>query len=316
MRVAFLETVHPRLEERLTAAGFRCEAAYTTQRSEILAGAWAHAEGIVIRSRFLVDRELLEHLPRLRFIARSGSGLENIDCVTAAERGISVFNSPEGNRVAVGEHAVGMLLSLLHKLHAADRSVRDGHWLREAHRGSELAGRTVGIVGLGQMGSAFAQRLQGFECRVIAYDKYRTRPEHNQHATLVDEATLMRESDVISLHLPLTAETDHLVNAAWLQRLRRAPILINTSRGPIASTPDIATALKAGWISGAALDVLEEEGRDLLGLTNRSPALADLAADSRVILTPHVAGWTQESHFKLSDVLADKVLAAFPPAGQ
>ncbi len=310
MKVYFLETVHERLAERLTAAGHTCVEAFGVQRADVLAGQIADAHGLVVRSRFLVDAPLLAALPQLRFIARSGSGLENIDLPTAAARNVAVFNSPEGNRVAVGEHALGMLLALLHKLHVADRSVRVGEWLREAHRGLELSGRTVGIIGFGQMGSAFAQRLQGFECRILAYDKYRT--DLPAGVEPVDEPTLLAQSDVISLHLPLTEETRTLVSPEWLQRLGKSPILINTSRGPIASTAAIAEGLQRGWISGAALDVLEEEGRDLLGLTNRSAALEQLAADPRVILSPHVAGWTTESYFKLSEVLADKVLAAFP----
>jgi D-3-phosphoglycerate dehydrogenase len=312
MTIYFLETVHERLAERLTAAGHTCIEAFSVQRADVLAGQISDAHGLVVRSRFHVDAPLLAALPELRFIARSGSGLENIDLPTAAFRNVAVYNSPEGNRVAVGEHTLGMLLALLHKLHVADRSVRAGAWLREAHRGLELSGRTVGIIGFGQMGSAFAQRLQGFECRILAYDKYRTDWPAQPGLQAVDEATLLAESDVISLHLPLTDETHHLVSSHWLQRLGKSPMLINTSRGPIASTGALAEGLQRGWISGAALDVLEEEGRDLLNLTTRSEALEALAADPRVIFSPHVAGWTQESYFKLSDVLADKVLTAFP----
>jgi len=309
MEVHFLETVHPVLAERLTAAGCTCVESYGVSRTQILGGALAQAQGLVVRSRFMVDAELLTALPSLRFIARSGSGLENIDVAAAEARGVAVFNSPEGNRVAVAEHAMGMLLTLLHKLAAADASVRRGEWLREAHRGLELAGRTVGIIGLGQTGSAFAQRLLAFECRVLAYDKYTPLPVPG--VELVDEATLLRASDVVSLHLPLTDETAGLVDDAWLDRLARRPILINTSRGPIASTAAVARALSAGRLSGVALDVLEEEGRDLLALTNRSEGLTALAADPRALLTPHVAGWTVESYVKLSNVLADKVLRHF-----
>lgn len=309
MEVHFLETVHPVLAERLTAAGHTCVESYGVFREEILSGALATAEGLVVRSRFMVDAELLAALPALRFIARSGSGLENIDVVAAEAHGVAVFNSPEGNRVAVGEHVVGMLLTLLHKLAVADASVRRGEWLREPHRGSELAARTVGIIGLGQMGSAAAERLLPFGCRVLAYDKYT--PLHVPGVELVDEDTLLNASDVISLHLPLTDETAGLVDDAWLDRLARNPILLNTSRGPIASTAAIARALQAGKISGVALDVLEEEGRDLLALTNRSEGLTALAADPRALLTPHVAGWTVESYVKLSNVLADKVLEHF-----
>ncbi len=310
MVVHFLETVHPVLAERLTAAGHTCVESYGVSRAEILAGALTEAEGLVVRSRFMVDAELLAALPALRFIARSGSGLENIDVAAAEARGVAVFNSPEGNRVAVAEHAMGMLLALLHKLAVADASVRRGEWLREQHRGLELAGRTVGIIGLGQTGSAFAQRLLAFECRVLAYDKYSPLPVPG--VELVDEATLLGASDVVSLHLPLTDETDGLVNDAWLNRLSRNPILLNTSRGPIVSTAAVARALSAGRLSGVALDVLEEEGRDLLALTNRSEGLTALAADPRALLTPHVAGWTVESYVKLSNVLADKVLNQFP----
>jgi D-3-phosphoglycerate dehydrogenase len=308
-RVAFLDTVHEVLWERLTAAGMACEHSEELPRGEVLRGALAHATGIVLRSRLTVDAELLNALPQLKWVARSGAGLDNIDVDEVEARGIQLFSSPEGNATAVGEHAVGQLLVLLHKLAAADRHVRGGGWDREGHRGVELEARTVGIVGFGNMGRSFARCLRGFGCRVLAYDKYVEGfdGEHGVEECGLDR--LHREADVVSLHVPLTDETRSMVDALWLRNFDRPVYVLNTARGEILNTADLLGALDEGRVIGAALDVLEFEKRSLEGLAERPEALTRLLDHTKTVLSPHVAGWSVESYVKLSDVLADKILA-------
>lgn len=307
-RVAILESVHPIVAERLTAAGFEVLDALDVTRSAILGGVLHDVAGIIVRSRFMVDAELMDAMPALRFVGRSGSGLENIDLEAAAKRAIAVHNSPEGNAAAVGEHVIGMMLALLNKFGAADASIRAGRWEREAHRGRELGAMTVGIVGYGHMGTAVAERLAGFGCRVLAYDKYKRNyptPAHVQEVATME--ALHAEADIVSLHLPLTEETSGLVDQTWLAPFRRPILLINAARGPIVSTPALLQALRSGAVFAAGLDVLEYEGRDLLGLSSTPAALQELLALPQTLFTPHVAGWTVESLEKLGTVLVDKI---------
>lgn len=311
-QVAFLDTVHEVLWERLTAAGMDCVHAETTSRDDVLAGALSACTGIVLRSRLTVDGELLNALPMLQWVARSGAGLENIDLHAAEDRGIQVHSSPEGNATAVGEHAVGQLLILLHKLAAADRHVREGGWDREGHRGVELEARTVGVIGFGNMGRSFAQRLTGFGCRVLAYDKY-VQGFDGVHGVVESTlAHIQAEADVVSLHVPLTEETRGMVNKAWMAAFSKPFYLLNTARGAVVRTEDLLEALDQNRLRGAALDVLEFEKRSLEGLAVRPPSLERLLAHPRTILSPHVAGWSIESHFKLSNFLAEKILKKNP----
>ncbi|MGA1373905.1 MAG: NAD(P)-dependent oxidoreductase [Flavobacteriales bacterium] len=315
MTVAWLDTVHDVLRERLEGAGMTCVDATGVSRAELLAGAGHDWEGIVVRSRISLDCEALEALPGLRFIARSGSGLENIDVAAAANRGIQVFNSPEGNRDAVAEHAMGFVLALLTRMRSADRSVRDGRWEREAHRGRELGSRTVAVFGFGHTGEAFARRLRCFGCQILAVDPYRPDAAEAANAAgaqLVDAATALQVADIISLHLPLTSETHGLVDAAWLSNVQPGTLLINTSRGPIVSTAALLDALDTGRLAGAALDVLEFEETSLEAIRGGSTTFERLLRHPEVLLSPHVAGWTVESYVRLSSVLADKILDAFP----
>ena len=226
----------------------------------------------------------------------------------AERRGVRVISSPEGNATAVGEHAVGQLLALLHKLTRADRHVRDGGWDREGHRGLELEARTVGIIGFGNMGRSFARCLRGFGCRVLAYDKYTSgfAGEHGVEECSLDE--LLQSADVVSLHVPLTAETRGMVNAQWLAEFAQPLFLLNTARGEVVNTEAVLDALDSGQLAGAALDVLEFEKRSLEGLAERPAALQRLLDHPHTVLSPHVAGWSEESYFKLSNVLADKIL--------
>lgn len=309
MTIAFLDTVHPVLAERLTVAGHTCLDLSTDDP-----GALAHklhdVHGIVVRGRVFLDHVLLDAAKQVRFIARAGAGMENIDRAYCARRGITLYNSPEGNRDAVAEHALGMLLALMRRLVHVDREVRAGTWDRKANTGHELNGSTVGIIGYGQMGSAFAQRLRGFGVRTIAYDKYRTGFGNDD----VEEVTLddvLEHSDTISLHLPLTGGTHGLVDAAFLERCAKPVRLINTARGPIVDTTALLDAVDAGRVLGACLDVLDLEERSLLGLRSDPQAQATLArlrACDRVLLSPHIAGITHESYFKMANILADKVL--------
>lgn len=315
MRIAFVDSVHPVLAERLTAAGHETTALHHLDDAA-LGNTLADQQGIVVRSRRL-SAELLKQAPALRFVARVGSGLENIDQEHCRARGVLVLNSPEGNRDGVGELCVAQLLALLKHTHRANTQVRRGLWLREDNRGTDLHGRTVGIIGFGQMGSSFAEKLAGFGVRILAHDKYRSDlPEHGVEACTVDE--LLAAADVVSLHLPLNAETHHYGNAEFFARLKRPVWFLNTARGPLVDTAALLDALDQGRVIGAALDVLEFERADLSGLDpSMAPrTLERLLADERVLLTPHIAGVTHEGKLKMATVLADKILDAIAHAPQ
>ncbi len=312
MKINFIDSVHAVLSTRLTVAGHTCEDLSDYTGDELLAQLH-DSEGLIVRSRVMVDAELMKHAPKLRFVARCGAGMENIDRAACAKRGIRLYSSPEGNRDAVGEHALGMLLALMNKLPKADREVRKGIWDRKGNSGSELSGGTVGIIGFGQMGTAFAQRLLGFNVKVLAHDKYRE-GFGNSQVEPVSLEELMDRSDVISLHLPLTDETDHYANAEFFARCEKPVWFVNTARGPLVDTVALLDAIDAGKVRGACLDVLEFEERSLVGLnTAQADEVAQrLFANEQVLLSPHVAGITTESYFKLANVLADKILNDYP----
>jgi D-3-phosphoglycerate dehydrogenase / 2-oxoglutarate reductase len=311
-KVVFLDTVHSVLEERLTAAGFGCVDA-TKEPKEHCKEVVQDAIGIVIRSRFPMDEDFLKHAQNLKFIARSGAGMENIDEAYCKNRGIQLFNAPEGNRNAVAEHALGMLLSLFNHLNKADREVRSGIWDREGNRGIELDGRTVAIIGYGNNGQAFARKLSGFDVRVLVYDKYKTGFSLGQ-VEETDLDTIYREADVVSFHIPQNEETLFWADANFFNRFAKPIYLINLSRGKIVRIADLLAAMDAGKVAGACLDVLEFEKSSFENLFDGDmpEAFQKLLASDKVILSPHVGGWTHESYFKLSDVMADKVLAAYP----
>ncbi len=307
-KVLFLDSVHPVLAERLTKAGFQCIEAWERSRNDCL-HLITDAVGIVVRSRFTMNEEFLQFAPNVRFIARSGSGLENIDERYCRKRKISVFNSPEGNRNAVGEHALGMLLSLMNRLHTADNQVRNGTWDREGNRGEELDGKTVGIIGYGNNGSAFAKKLSGFDVKLLAYDKYKK--GYGDH--FVMECTLnalLKSADVISFHIPQNAQTLFMANDAFFDRIKKPVYLLNLSRGKIIDTSALVRAMESGKVKAAALDVLEYEKSSFESFFEQEmpKEMNYLISSPRVILTPHVGGWTHESYFKLSNVLADKIL--------
>ncbi len=310
-KVLFLDDVHPILEERLVALKYVCEHDYFSSKQEIEEKIASYF-GVVIRSRITLDQKFLNQATNLKFIARSGAGLENIDVTYAQQQGIKVFNSPEGNRDAVGEHAIGMLLMLFNQLKKGDAEVRQGIWDREGNRGIEISGKTVGIIGYGNMGSALAKKLGGFDCKIIAFDKYKAININTDDRSWVDEVSLeelKEKSDIISIHLPLTEETQHYVNAKFISSCKKPFYLINTARGNHVKVPDLVEALKSGKILGACLDVLEYETKSFETINTKDlPADFNFIAQSdKVVLSPHVAGWTKESYIKLSKFLADKI---------
>ena len=269
-------------------------------------------EGIVIRSRFKLDKEIIDKGKNLKFIARAGAGMENIDVAYAESKGIKCLHAPEGNRDAVGEHAIGMLLSLLNNLPRADKEVRNGIWIREGNRGTEIQGKTVGIIGYGNMGSAFAQRLKGFGVTVIAYDKYKKNfsDEYAKEATMEE---LFEKADIVSLHLPLTDETHYIANNNFFKKFKKNIYLINTARGENVKTDDLVENLKSGKVQGACLDVLEYESVSFEALDpNKMPEpFKYLIQSDKVILTPHIAGWTFESHEKIAETLVRKIISCY-----
>lgn len=270
------------------------------------------AEGIVVRSKYPMNAHLLDEAPQLRFIARSGAGMENIDEAYCKKRGIQLFNAPEGNRNAVGEHALGMLLSLLNRIHFADREVRDGKWEREGNRGYELDGKTVGIIGYGNNGSAFARKLRGFDVTVMAYDKYKT-GFGDSFVSEVSLEEIFSKADIVSFHIPQNEETQFMGDHHFFEQFQRPIYIINLARGKIIRTHDLVKAIKSGQILGACLDVLEYEKTSFESFFDQKldADFQFLLQSDKVVLTPHVGGWTHESYFKLSDVLADKILSAF-----
>ena len=267
MRFAILDTVHPVIQTRLIENGFECEEYLLLSREEIQQGQLKDIQGIVLRSRIRIDDQMLDAMPQLKWIARSGSGLENINVQAAKSRNIHVYNSPEGNSDAVGEHVLGMLLMIMHKLRSCDKSVHEKVWEREKHRGMELGSKTVGIIGYGVMGKAFATKLRGIGCTIIAYDKY-TSGFSDEYVTEVTEEEFFKRSEIVSVHLPFTDETNGLIDSAWLARFSHPFIFVNSSRGAVVKTKDLLDALDANQVTSIALDVLEFEGRSLEGLTS------------------------------------------------
>ena len=308
-KVIFIDSVHPILFERLEQNGYECHWKNDLNRSEILS-ILPNYTGAVIRSKFKFDEEVFEKSTQLKWIARSGAGMENINAKIAQNKNIQLFNSPEGNRDAVAEHCVMMILSLLNQLNQANYEARLGQWNREKNRGIELKGKTIGLLGYGYMGEALAKRLVGFGVTTIAYDKYKTNFS-SEIVTEVNLETFFKQSDILSIHLPLTEETTFLVNESFLNHFDKNIYLINTARGKNVKTVDLVSALIIGKVVGAGLDVLEYEKTSFEDLKKEKlpTDFQYLAGSNRVVLSPHVAGWTKESYFKLSNVLANKILS-------
>lgn len=316
MKVLVIDTIHEALVIKLRQAGFTCEVLPAADRSEPrVREALSDYQGLVLRSGISVGRELIDANPQLAFIGRVGAGLEHIQVEYAREKGIEILSSPEGNRQAVAEHALGSLLALFNRLHIADREVRSGAWLRKQNEGEELQGKTVAIIGFGNTGSAFGRLLAGFEIDVLAFDKYKT-IQSVEGIEQVSMEDVFNRADVVSLHLPYNAETHHWVNREWISSFERSFYLINTARGGIVKSDDLLNALESGKVKGACLDVLEYETETLT-----MPAIETLPDTARklmhhpnVMLSPHIAGLTRQSYEKLSSILADKIIARFKPA--
>jgi len=305
MKVLFVDTVHSLLWKGLTKNGYECVEGYDLSKGEIQQIV-SDFHGIIIRSRFNIDSTFLDACNNLKFIARSGSGLENIDVHYAEQKGIKCFNAPKGNAQAVAEHALGMLLSLFNNLNKVDSEVRSGIWKREENRGHELSGKTIGIIGYGNNGSAFAKVLQGFGCTVLAYDKY-LESFNTNWAEQVELQVIFQKADVLSLHIPLTEETTFLFNDDYLVKFKKPIYLINTSRGKCVDTKTILRGLKNKKISGACLDVFDFEKTSFEQI-EKSEALKELISTDKVILSSHIAGWTFESYERLSKILLTKIL--------
>lgn len=311
MKILHLDKNHPLLISQFEALGHTNHEDYTSSKAEIEAKIHLY-DGFIIRSRFRIDANFLAKATNLKFIGRVGAGLENIDCEFAEQQGIKLISAPEGNRNAVGEHALGMLLSLMNKLNKADREVRQGKWLREANRGFELDGQTVGIIGYGNMGKAFAKKLRGFDVEVLCYDLKENVGDEN--AVQVSLAELQKRTTVLSLHTPQTPLTMNMINSDFIEAFQQPFWFINTARGKSVVTEDLVAALQSGKILGAGLDVLEYEKSSFENLFNdtQMPAAFNyLIQAENVLLSPHVAGWTIESKEKLAQTIVDKFKVHF-----
>jgi len=307
MKVLHLDSNHPHLIKSLIEMGFENDKDYTSSKGDIERIIHLY-DGIVIRSRFKIDKQFLDKANNLKFIARVGAGLESIDIAYAEEKNIQLIAAPEGNRNAVGEHALGMILMLFNKLKKTDNEIRQGIWLREDNRGIELEGKTVGIIGYGNMGKAFSKKLKGFDCKVICYDIKKNVGDEN--AKQVDLKELFEKTDVLSLHTPQTDLTNKMIDKKFINHFQKPFYIINTARGSAIVTNDLVEALKNKKILGACLDVLEYEKASFENFfTNQNlpDAFQYLINSDKVILSPHVAGWTVESKFKLSDTIVKKI---------
>jgi D-3-phosphoglycerate dehydrogenase / 2-oxoglutarate reductase len=311
MKIIHLDTNHPLLIKELNEAGFQNTEDYSSSKEEV-EKIIHDFEGVVIRSRFKIDKQFLDAAKNLKFIARVGAGLESIDQEYALQKGITLIAAPEGNRNAVGEHTLGMLLSLFNNLNKADREIREGQWNREANRGVELDGKIVGLIGYGNMGKAFAKKMKGFNCNVLFYDIAEN--VGNKNATQVSLKTLQELADVVSIHTPWTPLTDKMIHTEFINQFSKPFWFLNSARGKSVVTSDLVAALKNGKILGAGLDVLEYEKtsfESLFDAESLPEALKELLTLNNVILSPHIAGWTVESKEKLAQTIVDKIKSEF-----
>ena len=296
---------HPILIEGLKKLGYKNDEHYNSDLNTIL-DIIKNYNGLVIRSRFEIDKNFIDKAKNLDFIARVGSGTENINISYANSKNISIINAPEGNKDAVGKHTLGMLLSLTRNLFNANESIKKGIWEREKFRGHEINGKTVGIIGYGNMGKSFADKLKGFNCNVICYDIKKNLGDTN--CNQVSLKKLRDESQIISLHVPYNLSTKKMINKDFINKMKNPFWLINTSRGNVINTDDVIESLKSKKILGAGLDVLEYESSSFESIfKNNNPSLNYLLNAENVILSPHIAGWTYESHKKLAKVILDKI---------
>lgn len=305
--ILLLDTFHESFIPMLREMKFFCTEGYNWSREEVEKQVKDY-DGIAIRSRMPVDKLLLQKATKLKFVARGGAGMENIDTAFALQRGVICLNAPEANRDAVGEHALMMLLALMNQLLKADAEVRRGIWLREENRGNELQGKTVGIIGFGNMGSAFAEKIAAMGVKLLAYDKYIS-IDHEKfpYVRQVSLAELQKQADVISLHVPLTEETRYFIDDQFISSCQKNIYLINTARGKCLCTEHLVKHLKTGKVKGACLDVHEYETSSFEKLETLPEPFDYLIKSDKVILTPHIAGWTHESNRKIAEVLVQKI---------
>ncbi len=311
MKILHLDTNHPCLISGFQELGFQNDEDYISSKEEIESKIEPY-DGIVIRSRFKIDKQFIDKAKQLKFIARVGAGLESIDIAYAEKRGVYLIAAPEGNRNAVGEHALGMILALFNKLKKADNEIRHGKWLREANRGIELEGKTIGIIGYGNMGKAFAKKLKGFDAKVICYDILKGVGDENAQQVELEE--LFDKTDVLSLHTPQTELTNKMINNRLINKFKKSFYLINTARGSAVVTKDLVDGLKNDKILGACLDVLEYEKASFENFysdKNLPEAFQYLIGSDKVLMSPHVAGWTVESKKKLAQTIVDKISLLF-----
>lgn len=306
MKILLLDKNHPLITEQLSEKGFVLEEDFSSSYEQVLDKIHLY-EGIIIRSRIPLDAHFLEKAKNLKFIARVGAGMENIDTTKAQELGIKLINSPEGNKDAVAEHVIGTLLVLMNRLFISSNEVKKGIWLREENRGEEILGKTFGIIGYGNMGKAVAKRLLGFGCKTIFYD---IKPNlSDEFATQVSLQELQENADILSLHTPLTEDTLYMIDEEFISKMKKNFYFINTARGKNLKTSALVNALKLGKIKGACLDVLEYEKTSFENLETKNEDLEYLLNSEKAIITPHIAGWTHESKIKLAQVIVDKILA-------
>ena len=308
MKILQLDKNHPLISQQLTAKGFVVEEDHTSSYDEVLEKI-SDYDALIIRSRIPLDKNFLNRASHLKFIARVGAGMENIDAETAANLGIKLINSPEGNRDSVAEHVVGMLLILMNRLFIAANEVKNGIWKREENRGDELLGKTFGIIGYGNMGKAVARRLSGFGVEVIFYDIL---PDlSDEYATQVSLKEFQERADILSLHIPLTPETHYLIDEVFISKMEKDFYFINTARGKNLKTKALVEAIRSGKVLGACLDVLEYEKSSFENLESDNQDLKFLLDSDKAIVTPHIAGWTHQSKEKLAQVIVDKILASY-----
>lgn len=308
MKILLLDKNHPLITEQLLEKNFILEEDFTSSYDEVCQKI-ENYDGVIIRSRIPLDQNFLEKAKKLKFIARVGAGMENIDIPVAEKLGIQLINSPEGNRDSVAEHVVGMLLILMNRLFIAANEVKNGIWLREENRGDELLGKTVGLIGYGNMGKATAKRLSGFGCKVVFYDILPNLSD--EFATQVSLEELKEKAEVLSLHIPLTDSTNYLVDAEFISEMKNDFYFVNTARGKNVETESLVKALKFGKVKGACLDVLEYEKASFENLETDNEDLKYLLNSEKAIVTPHIAGWTHQSKEKLAQVIVDKILSSY-----
>lgn len=308
MKILLLDKNHPLITEQLLAKKFVLEEDFTSSYDEVCQKIESY-DGIIIRSRIPLDKNFLEKGKNLKFIARVGAGMENIDIPVAEKLGVQLINSPEGNRDSVAEHVVAMLLIIMNRLFIASQEVKNGIWKREENRGDELLGKTVGLIGYGNMGKATAKRFSGFGCKVIFHDILSGLSD--KYATQVALEELQQSADVLSLHIPMTEQTHYLVDEAFISGMKNDFYFINTARGKNVDTKSLVHALKSGKVKGACLDVLEYEKSSFENIETENEDLQYLLDSEKVIVTPHIAGWTHQSKEKLAQVIVDKIIASF-----